>query len=186
LGGWGTGSPSAQTGAADEEFLFPDGYGAFQSVNGVTASVEGGGAVRGADRDENAGVADFEAAEAVHDRKVMDCEASVNVRGDFAQLGVGHGLVGFVLEIEGALAFEIVAHEAVEDHGGAIFEGLEVEQNFAWLDGFAHQKNDVAVDGGLLATTYGREEGNLVTWCERGAPLCILLVHGGGDRRAKF
>jgi hypothetical protein len=54
LGGWGEGSPSAQC------------------VNGVTAGVEGGGAVRGADGDENAGVADFEATEAVDDCEVMD------------------------------------------------------------------------------------------------------------------
>jgi hypothetical protein len=87
----------------------------------------------------------------------------VNARGNFAQLGVGHRLVGFVFEIERRLAFEIVADEAVEDYGGSIFEGLEVQQYFARLDGFAHQKNDVAVDGGLLAAADGREEGNLVT-----------------------
>ena len=80
--------------------------------------------MRRADSDEDARVSDFEASEAVHDRESMDRELSVNVRGNFAQLRVGHGFVSFVFEIQRALAFEIVAHEAVEDHSGAIFERL--------------------------------------------------------------
>ena len=115
----------------------------------------------------------------------MDRELSVNVRGNFAQLSVRHGFVSFVFEIQRALAFEIVAHEAVEDHSGAIFNGFEVEQNFARFDEFAHQKNDVAADSGLLATADGREESDLVTGRERGAPFGVFLIHRCGDRRAK-
>ena len=55
-------------GAAGEEFFFPDGDGALQSVDGVTAGIERGGAVRRADGDEDAGVADFQPTEAVDDR----------------------------------------------------------------------------------------------------------------------
>ncbi len=48
------------------EILFlPDGNGAFESVDGVAAGIEGGGAVSGAYGDEDAGFADFEAAQAV-------------------------------------------------------------------------------------------------------------------------
>src|SRR5580698_3821115 len=94
----------------------------------------------------------------------MDSKSSVNVRGNFAQFGVGHGFVGLVLEIERALALEIVADEAVKDYRRAIFKGFEVEQDFARLDGFAHQKNHVVADGGLLAATDGREKCDLVTW----------------------
>ena len=96
------------------------------------------------------------------DCEAMDCKVRVNVRGNFAQLGVGHRFVGFVFEIERALAFEIVAHESVEDDCRAIFKRFEVEQDFARLDGFADEKDDVFINRGLLAAAYRREEGDFV------------------------
>src|SRR6202035_5860965 len=52
-------------GTVFEVFFFPDGHGAFESVDGVAAGVEGGGAVSGAYRDVHAGFPNFEAAKAV-------------------------------------------------------------------------------------------------------------------------
>ena len=54
-------------GAVFEIFLFPDGDGAFQGVDGVATGFESGGAVRGAYGDEDASFADFQAAQAVGD-----------------------------------------------------------------------------------------------------------------------
>src|SRR6202050_3381917 len=116
----------------------------------------------------------------------MDSKFSVNVRGNFAQFGVGHGFIGLVLEIECALAFEIVTDETVKDYRRAIFKGFEVKQDFARLDGFAQQKNDVVADGGLLPAADGREKCDLVTCRQRGAPCGVFLVYRGGDGRAKF
>src|SRR5208282_2632708 len=104
-----------------------------------------------ADSDEDAGVADFQTAEAVHDCEAMDFKLSVHVCANFAQLCIRHWFVGFVLKIQRALAFEIVAHEPVEDYRRAILEGFEVEQYFAWLNGLAHEKDNVVAGRGLLA-----------------------------------
>ena len=65
-------------GAIFEILLFPDGDGAFEGVDGEAAGVEGGGAMRGADGDEDAGFADFQAAETVGDGDAVDGEFLVD------------------------------------------------------------------------------------------------------------
>ena len=74
----------------------------------------------GADGDEDAGFSNFESAEPVDDENAMDSELFVDVRGDFLDLGDGHGFVRFVFEIEGAAVSGMVADEPVEDDHGAI------------------------------------------------------------------
>ena len=61
---WRIGRPFAigPDGAVFEIFLFPDGDGALESVDGVAASVESGQTMGSADGDEHAGFANFEAA----------------------------------------------------------------------------------------------------------------------------
>src|SRR4029077_8943762 len=107
------------------------GDGALERVDGIAAGIESGGAMGGADGDEPAGVADFQATEAVDDGEAMNFELLANLSADFAHLGVGHGFVSFVLEVERALAVEIVADEAVEDHHGAVFGSFQTFDELA-------------------------------------------------------
>src|SRR5208337_4535382 len=97
-------------------FLFPDWYGALESVDGKAAGIEGGGTMRGADSNEDAGFADFEAAEAVNDGDPVDGEFFVDQLANFFHLGEGHWFVGFVLEVQGASPVGFVANKAVEGH----------------------------------------------------------------------
>ena len=71
-------------GAIGEEFLFPDGHRAFQSVDGVAAGVESGGTMRRAHCDEDRSFADFDAPEAVDDGYAMDREFFAHLGANFA------------------------------------------------------------------------------------------------------
>ena len=77
--------------------------------------------MRGADRDEDAGLANFEPAEPMHDGDAVDGEFRVNFGGDFSDFRERHRFVGFVVEIERAPAVRMVAHAAVEGDDGTVF-----------------------------------------------------------------
>src|SRR6266446_931289 len=132
-------------GAVFEVFFLPDGHGALEGVDGEAASVKGGGAVGGADDDEDAGFADLEAAEAVDHGDAMDAVFFVELRADFAHFGEGHGFVGFVVEVKGWAIVGLVADETVEDDDGAVFGRAHVAGERGHVDRLAHQLIDVIV-----------------------------------------
>src|ERR1700693_4026922 len=74
-------------GAVFEVFLFPNRNRALEGIDGVAAGVERRGPVRGADRDEHAGLADFEAAEAVGDGYAVNGGRGVDFGCDTAPFG---------------------------------------------------------------------------------------------------
>src|ERR1700733_447157 len=108
-------------GAVGEIFLLPDGPGAFEGIDREAAGIECGGAMRRTDDDEDAGFAEVQAAEAMDDGDTADFKFFSNLRPYFGDFGEGHGLVGFVFEIERLTPAKIIAHEAIEDHCGAVF-----------------------------------------------------------------
>lgn len=116
--------------------LFPNGDGALESVNGEAARVEGRGPVRRADGNEDAGVPDLEAAEAVDDGDTVNGKFRVHLGGDIADLGECHGLVRFVVEVECAASVRLVADAAVEGDNGAVFSGADVADESSRVDGF--------------------------------------------------
>jgi hypothetical protein len=58
--------------SADEVFFLPDGNGALKRVDPIAAGVKRGGAVRGADGNQHAGLANLKAAEAVDDGEAVN------------------------------------------------------------------------------------------------------------------
>src|ERR1700735_157486 len=59
-------------GAVLKEFLFPDRHGALQRVDQPAAGLEGRGTVGRSDRNQHAGLADFEPSQAMHDGNVAN------------------------------------------------------------------------------------------------------------------
>jgi len=176
-------------GAVFEVFFFPDGDGALESVNGEAASVEGGGAVGRADGDEDAGLADFEAAEAMDDDDAVNFIFFVELGGDLAHFCEGHGFVGFVVEIESGAIVGLIADKAVEGYDGAVIGGADMADEGGHVDGLAREVADVVVEGrghGASAAAHGRKEGDFVAGVERSVPGGEFLVTGGDERGAEF
>ena len=118
--------------------------------------------MRGANSNEHAGIADFEASEAVDDGQAMDLKFRADLSADFPHLGVGHGLVGLVLEVERVATLEIIADEAVEDDHGSVFGGFQAFEQLTRDDRLAHKQENIVRDRGLLAAADGREKGNFI------------------------
>src|SRR6266852_2992025 len=113
-------------GAVFKVLLLPDGDGALERVDGEPAGLESRRAVRGADGDKHAGLADFQPAQAVSDGDAVDGEFFMDVGTDFADFRKGHGFVGFVFEIQRGPAVRMIAHAAIEGDDSAVFRGADV------------------------------------------------------------
>src|ERR1700730_3525156 len=97
-----------------EVLLLPDGYGALECVDGEAASVKSGSAVRRADGDEDARIADLQSAEEMADGHAVNAVFLVELDADLTHLSNGHGLVGFIVQIEGPAVVGLIADETVE------------------------------------------------------------------------
>lgn len=75
---------------------------------------------------EDAGFADFEAAETVGDGNAMDEIFFAELSTNLAHFSEGHGFVGFVLEVERGAIVGLIADEAVEGDDGAVFGGADL------------------------------------------------------------
>src|SRR6267143_5400419 len=131
-------------GAVLEIFLLPDRDRALEGVDGIAAGVEGCGPMRGTDRAEDAGVSDFEAAEAVGDGYAVNRELGVNFGGNVAHFGQGHGFVGFVVQIKSTAAVGLIAHAAIEGDDGAVRAGANVIDQRISIDDVAHKQDKIA------------------------------------------
>ncbi len=127
--------------------LLPNGNGALKGVNGEAAGVKGGTAMGRADRDEDAGLADFETAEAMNDGHSVNGEFFVELGRDFSHFGKGHGFVSFVVEIECGPTMGLIADETVEGDDGAVFGSTDFADEGGHVDGVADQLADVVVRG---------------------------------------
>jgi len=79
--------------------------------------------MRGADRDEDAGLADFQPPKPMNDSDPVDRETTVNVFHDFPHLSKGHGFVSFILQIKRGSSVRVVAHTPIEGCDSAVFIG---------------------------------------------------------------
>jgi hypothetical protein len=133
--------------AVFEVLFFPNGDSALQGVNGEAAGIKSGGAVRSADGDEDAGFAHFEAAETMDDGYAVNFVFFVELGGDLAHFGEGHGFVGFVVKIKSGAIVGLIADEAVEGDDGAVFGRADVVDECGDIDRVAHELADVVVEG---------------------------------------
>jgi len=99
----------------------------------------------GADGDEDAGFADFEAAEAMDDGHAVNGEFFVHLGRDFSHFSKGHGFVSFVVEVESRTIVGLIADETVEGDDGAVFRSSDFADEGGHVDGVADQLADVVV-----------------------------------------
>jgi len=171
-----------------EILLFPDGNGALESVNGEAAGIEGRGAMRGADGDEDARFADLEPAEAVNDGDTMDRKSRVHLGGDFADFSESHRLVRFVVEVERWASVRLIANATVEGNDGAVFTGADVADEGSRVDGLDDEKKHVIVEPGhrgRLASADRWKEGDFIAGVERSAPSGEFAIAGSDQRGAE-
>src|SRR5436853_4177574 len=107
--------------AVCENCFLPNRNGALQFANCPLAGFKISTSVWGADGDNDAGVADFQAAGAMNDADVGDVESLVSLFTQSFHLAQGHRLVGFVNEVERAAAAGPFARIAIERHRRAAF-----------------------------------------------------------------
>src|SRR2546428_13448554 len=107
--------------AVCENFFLPNRHGAFEFADGPFAGFKCSSAVRSADGDNGAGLADFQAAGAMNDADVGDVESLVSLFAEALHLAQSHRLVGFVNEIERAAAFRPFARVTIQRDAGAAF-----------------------------------------------------------------
>src|SRR2546425_9150765 len=86
--------------AVCENFFLPNRNRAFQFANCPLAGFKRGAAVWGADRDNDAGLADFQAAGAMNDANVGDVESLVSLCSQSFHLAQSHRLLRFLKEIK--------------------------------------------------------------------------------------
>ncbi len=103
---------------------------------------------------------------------------------------LGHGFVGFVVEVKRRAMVRLIADETVKCHDGAVTGGAKVADESAYLDRFAHQLENVVVEGrghgDGSAAAHGRKESHFVAGAERSVPGSKFLIAGSDHGRAVF
>jgi hypothetical protein len=82
-----------------EDFLFPDGDSAFEFADGPFAGLKSCPPVRSADRDDNACLANLEAASTVNYPKMRNFETLVSLAAESFKFPLGHRRVCLIDEI---------------------------------------------------------------------------------------
>src|SRR5580704_1784290 len=118
-----------------EVFFLPDGNGAFQGVDEPAAGLESGGAVGRSDHDGNAGLADLETAETVHEGDIAYEELRERLLRQRFHLFESHFRIGFVIQIKSAAAASVIADYSFEDYSSAIFGLFELFKECLRVDG---------------------------------------------------
>jgi len=91
--------------------------------------------MRSADGDENAGLTDFHAAQAVNDRDAVNGKLLMNLCADFPHFRERHGFIGFVLEVQSGAPMRFIAHETVKGDDGSILPGTDPSDDSGGIDG---------------------------------------------------
>ncbi len=80
-------------------------------------------------------------------------------------LAMAIGLVGFIFQVQRGVAAGMIAHDAFEDHDGAILGRLELRDNFRRLDRLSDQRRRFFLDPGACghrAAADGREKRDFI------------------------
>jgi hypothetical protein len=145
--------------------------------------------VRGTNGDEDAGFADFKAAQAMDDGDTVNGEFSVDLRADFANFQESHGFVGFVIKIEGAAAMGMIANAAIEGYDCSVFVGPDMAHDRGGIDRFSDELEEIVLAWSghrrKLTTAYRWKESNLIAGLDWSVPGGEFLVAGGDEGRAK-
>src|SRR6185295_10744757 len=99
--------------AVCENLFLPNRHGAFEFADGPLAGLERGAAVRRADGDDDAGLADFGATSAMDDADVRDLETLVGLASESFELAERHWRVSFVDQMKGAASARPLARVTV-------------------------------------------------------------------------
>ncbi len=176
---FGEGLAIGPSGAVDELLLLPDGHGLFERVDDPAAGVEGSAAMSGGDRDEDAGFAHGEAAEAMEDGDIANGKLLDRLSAQEMHLLQGHLFVRFVVEVQGRAAAGVVANDAVEDAKGSVGTGLDGVLDGCSVDGITHE-GDLRGCSGIRASADRGEDGDLVSILEGAGAGAVLLIDGNG------
>src|ERR1035438_1361444 len=129
-------------GAIHECLFLPDRHGCLKGVDKPAAGIEGLRSVGRCYDDQDAGLAYFEATEAVDDGYVAHGEARPRFLRKLAHLTQRHLFVGFVVEMQSPTAAGVFAHDAVEDNHRAVFALLGFCDEFVGINGLAGEISD--------------------------------------------
>src|SRR4030095_14863896 len=83
-----------------EELLFPDGNGLLQGVDDILTSFKSGFAMSGRDHDNNAGLADFQPPQAVHNTHAVHRPTASSACFNLLHLLERHRFVTLVLQVQ--------------------------------------------------------------------------------------
>src|SRR6202035_1062167 len=129
----------------------------------------------------------FEAAQAVNDGEAMNSEFFADVRGDFLNLGDGHGLVGLVLQVTSAAIVGMVAHKSIKNDDGAVCASTNVGGKGRGAYGSVNEFDNVAGSSGHAdrsAAAHGGQESNFIAGVKSGVPGGEFAIAGCDQRRA--
>jgi len=177
----GKGLAVGPCGAVGELLLLPDGNGFLEGIDDPAAGVEGGAAMGGGDRDEDAGFADGEAAEAMDDGDVAGREVLDGLGAEEVHLLQGHLLVGFVVEVQGWAATGVVANDAVENTDSSVRSRFNRPLDGRRVDGLTDESDHRSGWLGRVETAADRrQDRDLVAVLQDIAARAVLLVDGDG------
>ncbi len=144
-------------GAVLEVFFLPDGHGAFQSINEPAAGFESGGAVGRGDHNGDAGLADLQTAEAVHEGNIADGKFRQRLLRQQFHLFERHFRISFVIQVERAATAGVVADYSLENYGSAVVGLLDFFEKRLRVDWLMDDGSVMAVSG-CSATEFGWPE----------------------------
>ncbi len=145
------------------------------------------------DGDEDAGLADLEAAKAMGDGDAIDGEFFVELCGDFPHFGESHGVVGFVVEEKRGAAVGLVADAAIESDDGAIGGSANMANEGRGINGILAEEDQVEIlrvgHAEASAAANGRKESDFVAREEQdieGRKLAVAGSDHGGAITGKL
>ena len=143
--------------------------------------------MRRAHGNDDAAIADFQAAETMNDGEAMDGEFFMDQVADFPHFGERHGLIGLVIKVECAAALRFVADKAIEGNNRSILIGAHVADNRSQVNGRVEQGKEVVFCGGIShweASTpaNGRKKRDSIILGEERIPGGKLLISGCHQR----
>jgi len=127
--------------AVGAKFFFPDGHGVLDRVDHKTAGSKGIGTVRARHHDGYAHFTEGEPAKAVRDGQLAHRPAPTGLVRNLLHLGMGHGLVCFVLQADHLLPLGMIADapQKYDDTAAAVV--FRVRQQLGEINGFVGQGN---------------------------------------------
>jgi len=146
--------------------------------------------MRGTHGNEDAGFADFQAAQAVRDSYAVNREFLVDLDANLLHLRKRHRFIGFVFEVEGAAPMGFIPHKAIESdyrsilirayvahHGGQVYWRVEQFRPVKFSR-WVHRRK-------ASAPTHRGKKSDLIIAGEASIPGRKFLISGRNKRSTK-